>query len=114
MSEVRAEIRRVLLPLDVSRDSLTALEIASNLAAALGGEVSGLFIEDTELLTAGSLPFAREVGSFSGISRRNPDGGHGRGPRCSGKGRLVRRRLTKARQYVFGDSIRKPHSRSDR
>jgi nucleotide-binding universal stress UspA family protein len=70
MSEVRVQLRRILLPLDVSRDSLTAMEIAFALAAALGGEVSGLFIEDTELLTAGSLPFAREVGSLSGISRR--------------------------------------------
>jgi nucleotide-binding universal stress UspA family protein len=56
--------------MDLSRDSLTALEIAMNLAAALGGEVSGLFVEDAELLMAGSLPFAREVGSFSGITRR--------------------------------------------
>lgn len=62
-------LRRILLPLDVSRDSLTALQISFDLAAALGGEVSGLFIEDTELLAAGSLPFAREVGSLSGISR---------------------------------------------
>jgi nucleotide-binding universal stress UspA family protein len=29
-----------------------------------------LFIEDRQLLTAGSLPFAREVGSRSGIARR--------------------------------------------
>jgi nucleotide-binding universal stress UspA family protein len=70
MSEVAERARRILLPLDLSRDSLTALEIAVNLAAAVGAEVSGLFIEDAELLTAGSLPFAREVGSFSGIARR--------------------------------------------
>ena len=70
MSKASAKLRRILLPLDVSRDSLTALEIAFDLAAALGGEISGLFIEDTELLAAGSLPFAREVGSRSGISRR--------------------------------------------
>jgi nucleotide-binding universal stress UspA family protein len=70
MSEVAERARRILLPLDLSRDSLTALEIAMNLAAAVGGEVSGLFVEDTELLMAGRLPFAREVGSFSGIARR--------------------------------------------
>jgi nucleotide-binding universal stress UspA family protein len=69
MSEVRVNLRRILLPVDVSRDSLTALDVAFDLAVALRGEVSGLFIEDKELLAAGSLPFAREVGSISGISR---------------------------------------------
>jgi nucleotide-binding universal stress UspA family protein len=70
MSEVAEKLRRILLPVDVSRDSLTALDAAFDLAVALRGEVSGLFIEDAELLAAGRLPFAREVGSISGISRR--------------------------------------------
>lgn len=70
MTEVVNTLRRILLPLDVSRDSLTALQIAFDLAAALGGEISGLFIEDSRLVVAGSLPFAREVGSLSGISRQ--------------------------------------------
>lgn len=70
MSEATVQLRRILLPLDVSRDSLTALEIAFDLASAVGGEVSGLFIEDVALFAAGSLPFAREIGSFSGISQR--------------------------------------------
>jgi nucleotide-binding universal stress UspA family protein len=66
MTEVSAKLWRILLPLDVSRDSLTALQAAFDLAATLGGEISGLFIEDARLLAAGSLPFAREVGSLSG------------------------------------------------
>ncbi len=70
MSEVEKKIERILVPLDVSRDSLAALQIAFDLAAALGGEIEGLFIEDAALVAAGSLPFAREVGSRSGISRR--------------------------------------------
>jgi nucleotide-binding universal stress UspA family protein len=70
MSDVTFKLQRILLPLDVSRDSLSALDIAFELAAATGGEVTGLFVEDAELLAAGSLPFAREVGSASGISRR--------------------------------------------
>ncbi len=70
MSEIERKLERILLPLDVSRDSLTALEIAFDLAASLGGEISGLFIEDAALLLAGSLPFAREVGSMSGIRRQ--------------------------------------------
>jgi nucleotide-binding universal stress UspA family protein len=69
MSEVTTKLQRILLPVDVSRDSLTALKIAFDLAVALGGEVSGLFIEDAKLLAAGSLPFAREVDSLSGISK---------------------------------------------
>jgi nucleotide-binding universal stress UspA family protein len=72
MTDFSAKLWRLLLPLDVSRDSLTALQAAFELAAALGGEVSGLFIEDTSLLAAGSLPFAREVGSLSG--NREPIG----------------------------------------
>ncbi len=70
MSEIDRKLQRILLPLDVSRDSLTALEIAFNLAASLGSEIAGLFIEDPALLLAGSLPFAREVGSLSGIRRQ--------------------------------------------
>jgi nucleotide-binding universal stress UspA family protein len=70
LSDMEKKLQHILLPLDVSRDSLTALEIAFGLASAIGGEISGLFIEDEALLMAGSLPFAREVGSFSGISRQ--------------------------------------------
>lgn len=70
MPDAGSNIRRILLPVDLSRDSLAAVGVAFHLAAALGGEVSGLFIEDAELLMAGSLPFLREVGSSSGIARR--------------------------------------------
>ena len=69
MSDAKAKFRKILLPMDVSRDSLTALKVAFDLAAALHAEVAGVFIEDADLLTAVSLPFAREVGSFSGISK---------------------------------------------
>jgi nucleotide-binding universal stress UspA family protein len=70
MPEGNVALRRILLPVDMSRDSLRALEVAFQLAGSLGGEVSGLFIEDNELCAAGSLSFVREVGSLSGISRR--------------------------------------------
>lgn len=69
MSKVAAKLHRILLPLDLSRDSLSALAVAFDLAIGVGAEVSGLFVEDTQLLSAGSLPLAREVGSSSGISR---------------------------------------------
>jgi nucleotide-binding universal stress UspA family protein len=70
MSETSIKLRRILLPMDVSRDSLTALNVAFDLAAALQGEVAGMFIEDADLIAAVTLPFAREVGSFSGISKQ--------------------------------------------
>jgi nucleotide-binding universal stress UspA family protein len=69
MSDVATKLHRILLPLDVSRDSLTAVEVAFDLAMGLGAEVSGLFVEDAQLLAAVSLPRAREIGSCSGISR---------------------------------------------
>lgn len=64
-----AKAWRILLALDASRDSMAALEAAFDLAAALRGEICGLFIEDARLLAAGSLPFAREVASLSGSRR---------------------------------------------
>jgi nucleotide-binding universal stress UspA family protein len=70
MSDAAMTFRRILLPMDVSRDSLSALNVAFNLAAVLQGEVTGVFIEDADLLAAVGMPFAREVGSFSGISNR--------------------------------------------
>jgi nucleotide-binding universal stress UspA family protein len=70
MSEVRTQLKRILLPLDVSRDSLAALEVACDLAVGVGGDIAGIFIEDQELLAAASLPFAREIGSTSGILRQ--------------------------------------------
>jgi nucleotide-binding universal stress UspA family protein len=70
MSKAGSNLKRILLPVDLSRDSLEALNIAFDLAAALGGDISALFVEDEKLLAAASLPFAREVGSFSGISRQ--------------------------------------------
>jgi nucleotide-binding universal stress UspA family protein len=68
MSGIAVTLQRILLPVDVSRDSLRAIDVAFDLAAALGAQVSGIFVEDTELLTAGRLPLTREVGSSSGIA----------------------------------------------
>jgi nucleotide-binding universal stress UspA family protein len=64
--EREAQIRRVLVALDASPASLAALEVAAELAAALSTELSGLFVEDVNLLRAAELPAARVLGSFSG------------------------------------------------
>ena len=54
-------IRRILVALDASHDSLTALEAAADLAATLGAELLGLFVEDASLLRLAGLPVAREM-----------------------------------------------------
>lgn len=65
-------IRRILVALDVSPHSLTALEAAAELAAGLRAELVGLFVEDVNLLRLARLPFVQEVGLFS-TSRRQLD-----------------------------------------
>jgi nucleotide-binding universal stress UspA family protein len=54
-------IRRILVALDGSYHSLAALEAAAELAASLGAELFGLFVEDINLLRLASSPVAREV-----------------------------------------------------
>ncbi len=61
--------RKILLALDVSPRSRSALEIAAALAAALDLELAGLFVEDANLLRLSGLPFARETGLWSAQSR---------------------------------------------
>lgn len=63
-------IRRILVPLDASPHSRAALEAATRLAAASGAEISGLYVEDMDLLEMCRYPFAREIGMFPARSRR--------------------------------------------
>lgn len=64
-----AAVRRVLVALDASRPSLDAMKAAAWLAAELDAELHGLFVEDVDLLRGASIPFVREMGSFSGNVR---------------------------------------------
>jgi nucleotide-binding universal stress UspA family protein len=58
----RAEpIRRLLVALDTSLHSLAALETAAQLAGPLEAELTGLFVEDADLLKLAGLPFVREI-----------------------------------------------------
>lgn len=61
--------RRILVALDASAHSLAALQAASEIAARLESELVGLFVEDINLVRLAGLPFAREVGFPSAISR---------------------------------------------
>ena len=57
-------LRRILVPLDESEHSRAALEAAAQLASALGAEISGLYVEDADLLEFCRYPFAREIGIY--------------------------------------------------
>lgn len=59
--ETELVIRRILVALDASAHSFSALEQAVSLAAALEAELMGLFVEDINLIRFASLPFARQV-----------------------------------------------------
>jgi nucleotide-binding universal stress UspA family protein len=70
MAADQLEIRRILVALDASPSSLSALHSAVELAAGLEAELIGLYVEDTNLLRLAQLPFAREVSAFSATLRR--------------------------------------------
>jgi len=65
-----AKIRRILVAIDGSPQSLAALEAAAELAASLGAELVGRYVEDINLLRLGSLPPVRETGEASARTRR--------------------------------------------
>ncbi|WP_311945470.1 universal stress protein [Halomonas piscis] len=62
-------IQRVVVLLDGSRRAQLLLDEAARLAKREGAELVGLFVEDTELLRAASLPLGGEIGLVSGSLR---------------------------------------------
>jgi len=72
MSEQRdegARVERIVVAFDTSPLGRAALEAAAALAAALGAEVAGLFVEDLDLVRMAELPFTRELGLTSAVTR---------------------------------------------
>jgi len=63
-------IRRILVPLDESRYSGSALKAAIQWAAQWQAELHGLFVEDVNLLKMASLPFSREISPLSPATRQ--------------------------------------------
>jgi len=63
MSEPATEfvVRRILVALDASTQSLAALETAVALAVEMGAELEGLFVEDINLVRVAALPVARRI-----------------------------------------------------
>lgn len=72
MSEERQalSIDRILVAVDASPHSLAALEAAVDLAARFQAELTGLFVEDENLLRLADLPFVSEIGIFTATRRR--------------------------------------------
>jgi predicted phosphoribosyltransferase len=60
---------RVLIALQGAEPAPELLAAASALARGLHAELAGLFVEDIALLRMAALPFTREVGVTSGVSR---------------------------------------------
>jgi nucleotide-binding universal stress UspA family protein len=54
-------IRRIVVAIDVSMDSVAALQAAAQLAAGLRVTLHGLFVQDTDLISAADVPFVKEV-----------------------------------------------------
>jgi len=66
--------RRILVALDTSMGSRAALARAAELARRIDAELSGLFIQDENLLQLAALPFARELSASGGAGRAlSPD-----------------------------------------
>jgi nucleotide-binding universal stress UspA family protein len=63
------QIRRILVALDASPHSLSALRAAVEIAAELSAELVGLFVEDVNLVRLAALPVTREIGHTSGRIR---------------------------------------------
>ena len=62
----KPDLRRILVALDSGERSASALEEAARLAAGMEAELVGLFIEDSELLAAASLPVTRLLSGHEG------------------------------------------------
>lgn len=63
------EIKRILIALDASKQSLMALDIAAEIAAKFQAELIGIYVEDINLVRLADFPFSREIGRFSASSR---------------------------------------------
>lgn len=67
--ELPAPSGQILVAVDASRHSQTALAVAVRLAKRLGAPLRVLFVEDLDLLHVASLPFARQVDVSTGTCR---------------------------------------------
>ncbi|MFZ1753639.1 MAG: universal stress protein [Caldilineaceae bacterium] len=64
---VASPIRRVVVALDASPCSRMVLRTAARIAAGLGAQLEGLFVEDDRLLALADLPIAAELRQPGGV-----------------------------------------------
>ena len=66
----RGKIRRIVVAIDASKHSLAGLEAAVDLARQLDADLTGLFIEDINLLRLAEIPNSYQVGRLSLARKR--------------------------------------------
>jgi nucleotide-binding universal stress UspA family protein len=71
LPEQEKAIRRILVAVDASPHSLSALRAAVELAERFDAELTGVFVEDINLLKLAELPFARQVRVYSSAQPLN-------------------------------------------
>lgn len=96
--EKRAKIECILVALDASSHSLSALQAAAELAARLQAELQALFVEDVDVRRLGALPFAEEVGIFSATCHPLDAGELAR--QLEAQVRQVRRRFRRTTEWI--------------
>lgn len=64
-----AKVERIIVAFDATPLEEIALEAAAGLASALDAELSGVFVEDVNLMRIAALPFTRELGLTSAALR---------------------------------------------
>ncbi len=100
MSGQHGEIRRIVVAVDTSADSLAALHTAVGLAAGLSAELHGLFVEDANLVALARLPFAREVRLSAAPRRLEPEAVEGQLRRLAAAARRALEREAASRQVA--------------
>jgi hypothetical protein len=71
-ASAESSLRRLMFTLDAGLDAPGAAALALDLAASIGLELHGVFVEDIDLLRLAQLPIAREVGGSSAHDRPLP------------------------------------------
>jgi nucleotide-binding universal stress UspA family protein len=69
-SSLTKQVKRILVAVDASPQSLAALRVATSLAARLDAELIGIFVEDINLLHIASFPFTRQISISTGTIRQ--------------------------------------------
>ncbi|NIR30452.1 MAG: universal stress protein [Gammaproteobacteria bacterium] len=67
--ERERRIRRIAVALSSERSDAPVLETIAQLASEMAAEITGVFVEDVDLLRLAQLPFAREVSLLTSAER---------------------------------------------